>query len=161
MVSMKESLLMHLVLFIFIYFMLFMGFDVYFIALTLLVGPQEGHLACKNWVMRYWHGCLMPAYLVCHRKRPLNGCTLFRWTSVSAVAMMSHNCMNLVFGSKLGMKHFSVTADLTVKCFCCWRAFTLLHVVGWQTPVPLIPRGLFCNMWKKKTGGNGLKWLTK
>jgi len=29
-----------------------------FSALTLLVGWQEGHLACKNWVMRYWHGYL-------------------------------------------------------------------------------------------------------
>jgi len=24
-------------------------------ALTLLVGRQEGHLVCKNWVVRYWH----------------------------------------------------------------------------------------------------------
>jgi len=29
-----------------------------FSALTLLVGWQEGHLACKNWVVRYWRGCL-------------------------------------------------------------------------------------------------------
>jgi len=29
-----------------------------FSALTLLVGRQEGHLACKNWVVRYWHGYL-------------------------------------------------------------------------------------------------------
>jgi len=27
-----------------------------FSALTLLVGRQEGHPACKNWVVRYWHG---------------------------------------------------------------------------------------------------------
>jgi len=25
-----------------------------FSALTLLVGPQEGHPACKNWVFIYW-----------------------------------------------------------------------------------------------------------
>jgi len=25
-------------------------------ALTLLVGRQEGHPACKNCVVRYWHG---------------------------------------------------------------------------------------------------------
>ena len=30
-------------------------------ALTLLVGHQEEHLACKNWVMRYWHGYLSGA----------------------------------------------------------------------------------------------------
>jgi len=29
-----------------------------FIALTLLVGQQEGHLACKNWGLIYWHGYL-------------------------------------------------------------------------------------------------------
>jgi len=27
-----------------------------FSALTLLVGRQEGHLACRNWVVRYWCG---------------------------------------------------------------------------------------------------------
>jgi len=32
-----------------------------FSALTLLVGWQEGHLACKNWVVRYWHGFLSGA----------------------------------------------------------------------------------------------------
>ena len=30
-------------------------------ALTLLVGWQEGHLACKNWVARYWRSCLSGA----------------------------------------------------------------------------------------------------
>jgi len=29
-----------------------------FSALTLLVGPQEGHSACKDWVVRYWRGYL-------------------------------------------------------------------------------------------------------
>jgi len=29
--------------------------------LTLLVGQQEGHLACKNWVIRYWRGYLSEA----------------------------------------------------------------------------------------------------
>jgi len=29
-----------------------------FSALTLLVGWQEEHLACKNWVVGYWHGYL-------------------------------------------------------------------------------------------------------
>jgi len=29
-----------------------------FSALMLLVERQEGHLACKNWVVRYWHGYL-------------------------------------------------------------------------------------------------------
>ena len=29
-----------------------------FSALTLLVGRQERHPACKNWVMRYWRGYL-------------------------------------------------------------------------------------------------------
>jgi len=29
-----------------------------FSALMLLVGQQEGHPACKNWVVRYWHGYL-------------------------------------------------------------------------------------------------------
>ena len=32
-----------------------------FSALTLLVGRQEGHPACKNWVVRYWHGYLSEA----------------------------------------------------------------------------------------------------
>ena len=29
-----------------------------FSVLMLLVGQQEGHPACKNWVVRYWHGYL-------------------------------------------------------------------------------------------------------
>jgi len=29
-----------------------------FTALTLLVGWQDGHPVCKNWVMRYWRGYL-------------------------------------------------------------------------------------------------------
>jgi len=29
-----------------------------FSALTLLVGQQEGHPVCENWVVRYWHGYL-------------------------------------------------------------------------------------------------------
>ena len=29
-----------------------------FSALTLLVGQQEGHPACKNWVVGCWRGCL-------------------------------------------------------------------------------------------------------
>jgi len=32
-----------------------------FNALMLLVGWQEGHPACKNWVVRCWHGCLSGA----------------------------------------------------------------------------------------------------
>jgi len=32
-----------------------------FSALTLLVWQQEGHPACKNWVLRYWHGYLSDA----------------------------------------------------------------------------------------------------
>jgi len=32
-----------------------------FSALTLLVGRQEGHPTCKNWVMRYWRGYLSGA----------------------------------------------------------------------------------------------------
>jgi len=36
-----------------------------FSALMLLVGQQEGHLACKNWVVRYWHGYLSGARCQC------------------------------------------------------------------------------------------------
>jgi len=32
-----------------------------FSALMLLVGRQEVHAACKNWVVRYWHGYLSGA----------------------------------------------------------------------------------------------------
>jgi len=32
-----------------------------FSVLTLLVGRQEEHLACKNWVMRCWSGYLYGA----------------------------------------------------------------------------------------------------
>jgi len=32
-----------------------------FSALMLLVGQQEGHPTCKNWVVRYWHGYLSGA----------------------------------------------------------------------------------------------------
>ena len=34
------------------------GWSVAFSALTLLVGRQEGHPACKNWVVGCWHGYL-------------------------------------------------------------------------------------------------------
>jgi len=37
-----------------------------FNALILLVGRQEGHPACKNWMVRYWHGiCRQPAAMIC------------------------------------------------------------------------------------------------
>ena len=36
-------------------------YEVSISALTLLVGQQEWHLACKNWVVRYWRGCLTGA----------------------------------------------------------------------------------------------------
>jgi len=32
-----------------------------FSALMLLAGWQEGHLACKNWVLRHWYGYLSGA----------------------------------------------------------------------------------------------------
>jgi len=35
--------------------------DYAFSYLTLLVGQQEGHPACKNGVVRYWHGYLSGA----------------------------------------------------------------------------------------------------
>ena len=45
-----------------------------FNVLTLLVGRQEGHPACKNWVIRCWHGsvwdevhvCIWPGWCHCH-----------------------------------------------------------------------------------------------
>jgi len=36
-----------------------------FSALMLMVGWQEGRLACKNWVLRYWHGYLSGARCKC------------------------------------------------------------------------------------------------
>jgi len=74
-----------------------------FSALTLLVGWQEGHPACKNWVVRCWRGYLsgarcrlayaqlMPLPLtvlpfwyrptrVVLEKRPLNGCVCVYFT---------------------------------------------------------------------------------
>jgi len=41
-------------------------FNVAFSSLTLLVGRQEGHPTCKNWVVRYWCG-----YLSWKKDRPL------------------------------------------------------------------------------------------
>jgi len=35
--------------------------EIAFSALTLLVGSQEGHPACKKWVMKYWCGYLFEA----------------------------------------------------------------------------------------------------
>jgi len=40
------------------YCWLFVEFFDAFIALTLLVGQQEGHPACKKSVVRYWHDYL-------------------------------------------------------------------------------------------------------
>jgi len=37
------------------------GLNTAFSALMLSVGWQEGHPACKNWVVRYWHGYLSGA----------------------------------------------------------------------------------------------------
>jgi len=52
-----------------------------FSALTLLVGRQERHPACKNWVVRYWHGyvcskmqiiCIWSSWCHCH---PIISCS--------------------------------------------------------------------------------------
>ena len=45
------------VLFLLSYFEISFAFS----ALTLMVGQQEGHQACKNWVVGCWHGCLSGA----------------------------------------------------------------------------------------------------
>ena len=78
-------------------------------AFTLLVGWQEGHLACKNWVVGCWHGylsgmrsrfahtpaditathCIMLWYWLTQvvlDKEPLNGCCNLQFTHSS-----SHN----------------------------------------------------------------------
>jgi len=43
------------------YFYIFVYEFIAFSALTLLVGRQEEHPACKNQVVRYWHGYLSEA----------------------------------------------------------------------------------------------------
>ena len=45
-----------------VYFFCLYLFSYAFNALTLLVGRQEGHAACKNWVVRYWCGYLSGAW---------------------------------------------------------------------------------------------------
>jgi len=86
----SNILCMHIVL---VYFIL-SGY-----CLTLLVAWQEEHPACKNWVVRYWRGCIWSSWCHCHpiifcsskiqnglpfwcqltqvvlEKRPLNGCS--------------------------------------------------------------------------------------
>jgi len=47
-----------------------------FSALTLLVGRQQKHPACKNWVMRCWHGYLSEAR-----------CKWFAYRSVDAIVI--------------------------------------------------------------------------
>jgi len=37
-----------------------------FSALTLLVGQQEGHPACKNWVVGCWRGCVWVKVQILH-----------------------------------------------------------------------------------------------
>ena len=44
-------------------------------ALTVLVGWQEGYLACKNWVLRYWHGYLSEARCKWFAYGPANATT--------------------------------------------------------------------------------------
>ena len=45
----------------FLHILTFISVSMCFSALTLLVGRQEEHLACKNWVMRCWCGYLSGA----------------------------------------------------------------------------------------------------
>jgi len=44
-------------------YVLYLSIDllIAFSALTLLVGHQQEHLVCKNWVMMCWHGYLSVA----------------------------------------------------------------------------------------------------
>ena len=88
--------------------------SVYFSALTLLAGRQEGHSTCKNWVVGSWHGCLrgadlhvaqlmtlpltvscfstflVPAHLgtVVMEKGPLNVCSLMHFVTDHALLMV-------------------------------------------------------------------------
>ena len=84
-----------------------------FSALTLLVGRQEGHPACKNWVMGCWHG-----YLSWARCRLAYG-----------PADATHHFLlqyNPEFVLPFWYRLTRVVPDRTIKCVCVWCFLLLL-----------------------------------
>jgi len=75
----------------------------------LLVGRQEGHLACKNRVMRYWHCylsgarfiCIWSGWCHCHpiifsTSKIQNGLSF--WCRLTQVALVEKGCYTDVVG---------------------------------------------------------------
>jgi len=60
-----------------------------FSALTLLVGWQEGHPTCKNWVMGCWRGCVWVKVQIC--TWPSCHCHSLSPTPLTGRAIISHS----------------------------------------------------------------------
>jgi len=81
--------------------------------LTLLVGQQERHPACRNWVVRYWHGYLCGARCKWFAYGPADATV----TPSSLAAVKSR----MVYLSGAGLPRLS------------WRKGRYMDVVGWSS----------------------------
>jgi len=126
------------------YFYIFVYEFIAFSALTLLVGRQEEHPACKNQVVRYWHGYLSEARCIWFAYGPADATAtpsslapiksrmvlpfLCRLTQV-VVKRPLNGCS---ISSYLPVCHFSATAVLTGR---------QKGHLACKIPVPVVPDG--------------------
>jgi len=119
-----------------------------FSALMLLAVQQEGHSACKTWVVRYWHGylsetrckCMWSSWCHCH---PIISCSSKIWNGLSfwcrltqfvlekqplngcsvVVAVWTWSCVSwllLIIGES--MVDVDVCRSVTGPCYSvCWE----------------------------------------
>ena len=97
------------------------GKNTAFSALTLLVGRQEQHPACKHWVMRCWYGYLSGAR-----------CRLFAYGPADATAIpKSHHLLphlnpDWFYLSGTGLRRLSWKRGGCV-CLCVWRNSSVME----------------------------------
>ena len=121
-----------------------------FSALTLLVGHQEEHLACKNWVMRCWCGradciapsgaiqivCILFSWCHCHPKTPSSLALMLVlpfWCWLTQV-VLEKRPLNGCSSSSSSSSCVSSSCRLFTTCSSC-----IIHVIAgdWNAVVTL------------------------
>jgi len=116
--------------------------------LTLLVGHQEEHLACKNWVMRFWHGYLSGTRCKWFAYGPADATAIISWFIKIQIGL---TC--LVPLTQVVLYKRPLNGCLSV-CLSCWRSrCVMLPVNRWTTSsLSMISRSRSREVWSADWG---------